>query len=42
MHFADFPRHLGRQITRCLIAHLISVDQRALIFTLGDDGALPR
>ena len=21
MHCADFPRHLGRQITRCLIAH---------------------
>jgi hypothetical protein len=21
MHCANFPRHLGRQITRCLIAH---------------------
>jgi hypothetical protein len=21
MQYADFPKHLGRQITRCLIAH---------------------
>jgi hypothetical protein len=28
MHCANFPRHLGRQITRCLIAHPDGADTR--------------
>jgi hypothetical protein len=37
MHCANFPRHLGRLITRCLIAHpngadtmLLAVDQSTI------------